>query len=120
MSEKRVLVVEDERAIAVLLAKLVESCGVTVDVARNGREGMDKMQAQKPDLLLLDLIMPVMSGEQVLDAMEGDPDLCGVPVVIITTKQPDHDHPTMLLQWIRKPFEPAEVKRVIMDLLGLT
>jgi CheY-like chemotaxis protein len=117
MTKKTVLVVDDERPILTLLARLVQGVGAKVELAYNGKEALEKMRAQKPDLVLLDLIMPVMSGEEVLTVMETDPQLQDIPVIVISTKAalgPGVERPVTLL---RKPFEPSEVKRLIREKL---
>lgn len=79
---KRVLVVDDEDYVRQLLCRVLASKGYTVDAAADGREGLEKITAVHPDLVLLDLMMPVMDGWQVLDAlaqMEQHP-----PVVIVS------------------------------------
>jgi CheY-like chemotaxis protein len=119
MDKPVVLVVEDERPIATLLATLVEGCGATAAVARNGADALRWMMQRRPDLVLLDLIMPLMSGEEVLRDMRDDPRLADVPVIVITTREmlPDDLAPgTVVLQ---KPFAPTEVKRQVRAALGL-
>jgi CheY-like chemotaxis protein len=113
-----VLVVDDERPIAALLARLVEECGAEAQVAHNGGEALRHMVERRPDLVLLDLIMPVMSGEEVLQAMSEDAALADVPVIVITTKEMIEDtraHPRAFLQ---KPFTPAEVKQMVREALS--
>lgn len=117
MSEKRVLIVEDERPIASLLAKLVERCGVQAETAHDGKEGLEKLRANKPDLLLLDLIMPIMSGEEVLRELQADPELASLPVIVISTKQPNMDEYLQVLYWVQKPFQPSQVKQLVCELL---
>lgn len=76
------------------------------------------MQADRPDLVLLDLILPVITGEQVLKTMRAAPELSDIPVVIITTKEePDLETPYGL-PYTRKPFEPAQVQQIMEELLN--
>lgn len=120
MSQKTVLVVDDERPITTLLARLAQSCGARTEIAYNGKEALEKIRQQRPDLVLLDLIMPVMSGEEVLAVLETDPELQSLPVIVVSTKAalgPGVERDVPLLQ---KPFEPAEVKRLIREALGAT
>ncbi|MBU0607119.1 MAG: response regulator [Armatimonadetes bacterium] len=114
-----VLIVEDERPIATLLAKLVEGCGVETAITHNGAEALRWMMLRRPDLVLLDLIMPVMSGEDVLSEMRQDPRLAGVPVIVITTKDMMPDSPPLNADLLQKPFAPAEVKQRIRAMLKL-
>ncbi len=114
-----VLIVEDERPIATLLAKLVEGCGVETAIAHNGAEALRWMMLRRPDLVLLDLIMPVMSGEDVLGEMRQNPRLADVPVIVITTKDMMPDSPPLDAELLQKPFAPAEVKQRIRAMLKL-
>ena len=113
-----VLVVEDERPIASLLARLVEECGAEVQIAYNGGDALRRMVQQRPDLVLLDLIMPLMSGEEVLQTMHEDAELKDVPVIVISTKEMMDDTAVRPAAFVQKPFEPSEVKRLVRELLG--
>jgi CheY-like chemotaxis protein len=117
MNEKLVLVVEDHHPNARLLALLAERCGVGVQIADNGAEALLKMKAQRPDLILLDLMMPIMTGDELLEVMWADPELSTIPVVIFTTEQEPSWSKLYGLPCIRKPFEPAQVQQVIEQLL---
>lgn len=119
IEDKLVLVVEDEHANATLLALIVERCGLKVEVARDGVEALAMMRQSKPDLVLLDLILPVMRGEEVLDAMGADPVLREVPVLVITTMGGHGDPDECPLPHIRKPFRTPEVRRLVLEALGL-
>ncbi|MEN6302349.1 MAG: response regulator [Armatimonadia bacterium] len=119
MDKKLVLVVEDERTIATLLAHLVRSCGVRVEVAHHGKKALEMMRAQKPDLVLLDLIMPIMSGPELLATMDVEPDLKDVPVVVISTAEEPGEAVEREVRHLRKPFEPSEVKQVVREMLGM-
>lgn len=118
MTRKTVLVVDDERPILSLLARLVQGVGAKVELAYNGKEALEKMRANKPDLVLLDLIMPVMSGEEVLTVMETDPELQDIPVIVISTKAAVGPGVEREVPLLRKPFEPSEVKRLIRETLA--
>jgi CheY-like chemotaxis protein len=119
MSQKTVLIVDDERPIVTLLSRLAQGCGAHAEIAYNGKEALEKMRANPPDLVLLDLIMPIMSGEEVLAIMETDPALRDIPVVVISTKAALGPGVERQVPLMRKPFEPAEVKSVIRKYLAL-
>ena len=118
MAEKAVLVVEDEPSNARLLALLVARCGFRVEVAHDGREALAMLRAQDFDLVLLDLLMPVMRGEELLGIMKTDARLRSVPVLIITTMGGSGDPDECPLPHIRKPFRTAEVQQAIAEVLG--
>lgn len=119
MAQPVVLVVEDERPIALLLAKLVEGCGAEAVVAHNGGEAVRLMLERRPDLVLLDLIMPIMSGEDVLQDMQDSERLADVPVVIISTKEMMPETLPSHIRYLQKPFVPADVRQLVRELLHL-
>jgi CheY-like chemotaxis protein len=118
MADKLVLAVDDERPIAMLLAMLAEECGVRAEVAHDGKRALEMIRAHRPDLVLLDLIMPVMSGNEVLAIMEADPDLRDVPVIVISASTKPIRGVTREVPRLRKPFEFDEVRRLIQETLG--
>jgi CheY-like chemotaxis protein len=84
-SNHRVLVVEDDDEARVVLGELLESRGYVVAAAANGREALARLQVSvRPDVILLDLWMPVMDGWQLMDALANDPKLSRIPIVIMT------------------------------------
>ena len=81
-----VLVVDDEPLIAMALEAALEDAGYGVSTAANGRQGLERLaEAPRPDLVLLDMMMPVMNGPAMLAAMAADPDLAGIPVVVLSS-----------------------------------
>ncbi|ARJ68052.1 serine/threonine protein phosphatase [Magnetospirillum sp. ME-1] len=81
----RVLVVEDNEMNRVFACAVLESMGLlNVECARNGREGLDKVAAFDPDIVLLDLMMPVMNGEEFLVALRADPRYRALPVLVLS------------------------------------
>lgn len=81
---KTVLIAEDEQSMQRALKNKLEHAGYAVLTADDGDEALEAMRGAKPDLVLLDLIMPKMDGISVLRQMKGDDALRGVPVVILT------------------------------------
>ena len=80
-----VLVVDDEDDVRETLRDLVEMCGCSAIVAANGAEALELLSHNRPCMIVLDLLMPVMNGEQMLEAMRSKPALAQVPVVISTS-----------------------------------
>lgn len=78
---KKILVVEDEKPLSIALTKKLKKEGFEVDVAGNGEEGLSKFNQFKPDLILLDIVMPVMDGLTMLEKLRETSD---VPVIILT------------------------------------
>jgi CheY-like chemotaxis protein len=81
---KRVLVVEDDDDIRSALAELLESEGYEVTSAADGRQGIERALARPPDVILLDLMMPVMNGWEFREEQKRDPTIAGVPVVVVS------------------------------------
>ncbi|HET7024406.1 MAG TPA: response regulator [Gemmatimonadales bacterium] len=82
----RVLVVEDDPPTAELVRRTLETEGWTVELARNGREGLARFDAAAPSLILLDLMMPEMNGFDFLEALRAPPRASDAPVIVVTAK----------------------------------
>lgn len=80
----KVLVVEDEADIREAMAEAIAEDGFTVSTAENGQEGLEKALAEHPDLILLDLKMPIMDGQQVLEKLRADPWGSNCKVIVMT------------------------------------
>lgn len=85
MSEgKEVLIVDDSEENVAYMSEILEDLGHSYRVARNGKEGMQALQEKRPDLVLLDVMMPRKSGIKVFQDMKKDPELAKIPVIIVT------------------------------------
>jgi two-component system alkaline phosphatase synthesis response regulator PhoP len=82
----KVLVVEDDPSVRGLLHTLLTGEGYEVATASDGLAGLVKASSAKPDLMLLDLMMPDLGGVRVLEELRGDPALADVPVIVVTGK----------------------------------
>jgi two-component system, OmpR family, phosphate regulon response regulator PhoB len=112
-SPARILVVEDERDIAALVAYHLTKEGYRVRTAEGGQEALESAAAEKPDLVLLDLMLPGLSGYEVLQEMRRRPDMVDVPVVVLTARRDEADR-VMGLElgaddYVTKPFSPREL-----------
>ena len=116
-----VLVVEDDRNIADLLQMYLEKEGYAVTVAADGGKGLEKFRAIRPDLVLLDVMMPVMDGWAVCKAIRAESQ---TPVIMLTAKSQLEDKVTGLKSgaddYITKPFEMREVLARIEAVLRRT
>ena len=90
-----ILVVEDDDELRQTLADLLADEGYHVVCASNGREGLDALAAVQASLVLLDLVMPEMSGQDVYAAMQADPRLADIPVIVCTS-DPSRTPPGLL------------------------
>jgi two-component system, OmpR family, phosphate regulon response regulator PhoB len=113
---KRILVVEDEEAVRELEKFILEQHGYEVMEARDGLEGLTKAEFRKPDLILLDLMMPDVSGGRMFDEMKQHPATADIPIVVVTGKPDAHqmfDDEIGPDNVIMKPFEAASlIKRI--------
>ena len=110
----KILMVEDEEIIIDLLQRKLIQEGYDVTVARDGEEGLKKMKEEKPNLVLLDIIMPKKNGLEVLEAMQKNKDLKKIPVIVISNSgQPvelDKARELGAKDWlIKTEFDPQEV-----------
>jgi CheY-like chemotaxis protein len=81
---RMVLVVDDEPHVVAYLEMLLQDQGYQTMSAADGREGLEKVRAHKPDLICLDITMPEESGVRMYRNLREDPDLAGIPVVVVT------------------------------------
>lgn len=80
-----VLIVDDDELIRDTLRELVEMTGCTALLASNGRDALKVMASRRPCLVILDLLMPVMTGSELIEEMRKEPALSGIPVVVSTS-----------------------------------
>jgi CheY-like chemotaxis protein len=116
---KTILIVDDEFSIVETLGEIVSLEGYAFAGAANGREAMAALQAQRPALVVLDYMMPLMDGLQVLAAIRADPALAALPVIIMTAAP--LGIPAAKKRWddlLLKPFDTAQLLRAIQDLIG--
>ena len=111
---QKILLVEDEEIMISLLQKKLANEGYEVSVARDGEEGLKMIRELKPDLVLLDIVMPKLDGFGVLEAMRKEDDLKNIPVIVISNSgQPvDIERATELGardHLIKTEFDPKEV-----------
>lgn len=83
-SQTKILIVEDEEILLTALSEELKQEGFQVVGAKDGIEGVEKAQSDKPDLILLDLVMPRLDGIGALKQMKGNPEIKDIPVVILT------------------------------------
>lgn len=120
---KKILLVEDEEIVIDLLQRKLTSEGYKVLVAKDGEEGLKMMKEAKPDLVLLDIIMPKKGGFEVMEEMQEDPELKKIPVVIISNSgQPvelDRAKELGAKDWlIKTQFDPQEVIVKVVRQIG--
>jgi DNA-binding response OmpR family regulator len=110
---RSILIVEDEREIRDLLVHYLRKEGFQPLVAQDGEEGLSRARAEKPDLILLDILLPKMDGLELLRKVRADRDIARTPVAMLTAKGDETDRIVGLElgadDYIPKPFSPREV-----------
>ena len=125
MSEikKKVVCVEDEPEIIDLIRLILGRKGFDLTGATGGLEGLETIRRVKPDLVLLDLMMPDMDGWEVYQQMKADPDLKNIPVIVVTAKAQSIDkilglHIAKVDDYVTKPFGPQELLQSVERVLS--
>lgn len=118
-----ILCIEDEADMIDLIRWILERQGYAVRGALGGKEGLRQMQEKRPDLVLLDIMMPEMDGWEVYREMKASPDLQGIPVIVVTAKAQSIDkvlglHIAKVDDYITKPFGPHELVQAVEKVLG--
>ncbi|GBE15474.1 alkaline phosphatase synthesis transcriptional regulatory protein PhoP [bacterium BMS3Abin14] len=110
---KTVLVAEDKASLTKMLQFLFLSRGLNVQIAFNGEEALAKARDLRPDLILLDIMMPKMDGFEVLEKLQEREDTAAIPVIMLTARKSREDmtRATKLgaVEYITKPFKAVEV-----------
>ncbi|MBI2871455.1 MAG: response regulator [Candidatus Omnitrophica bacterium] len=108
---KKILVVDDEPEIREGILERLKACGFEVVTAENGKKGVEKARTERPDLVLMDLIMPVLDGFQAADTLKKDEATRGIPVIMLTLRAQADDvamaHACGAVDYIVKPYSPA-------------
>ncbi len=119
---QKILVVEDDRSIQSLITYKLKNSGFEVLVAANGAEALDQLRKTSVDLVLADLMMPVMSGKEFLVAVKKDERTKNIPVVILTAKTLENEVIEGLSlgadDYIKKPFSPSELLARVRNVLA--
>jgi len=122
VSKKTIMVVDDNPDIVTILRITLESNGFNVRCAYSGEELFASLEELKPDLILLDIMMPQMDGLEVLARLKGNPATASIPVILLTAKADDEDVQIGYKMgadiYITKPFTGTEVLEAINLVLG--
>ena len=121
--KRRVLCIEDEPEMIDLIRLILERKGFEVLGAVGGQEGLDMVRVEKPDLVLLDLMMPDIDGWEVYRQMKADKELKHIPVVVVTAKAQSIDkvlglHIAKVDDYVTKPFGPGDLLESVDRVLG--
>ncbi len=102
----RILIVDDSPTFLRAASDIIEAEGYEVETARNGKEGVQFAKKVKPDLIIMDIEMPIMSGIKATQELREDPELAGVPVIAMTSNAPESlgDDIKLFDAHLTKPF----------------
>ncbi len=120
--KKKVLIIEDDVFLGDVLVEKLKSENFDAVIARDGKEGFDRISTFKPDLILLDIILPSMNGYEILEAKIKDPAIAQIPVIVISNSgQPVEISRVITLgvkdYLIKAQFDPSEVLAKVKSLL---
>ena len=120
---KKIMIVDDEEGLIELVTAVLEQEGYEVIAAMNGEEALEKLKTVKPDLILLDMMMPGMSGREVCERIRKDPKTKDLKVAFITVAKFSETGRDVLkkmnvLDYITKPFENEDLVVRVKKLVG--
>ena len=120
---KKILLIEDEELMINLLERKLAQEGYEVSIAKDGIEGLEKMKKTKPDIVLLDIVMPRMGGFEVMEEMVKNKELKKIPIIVISNSgQPvelDRAKRLGAKDWlIKTEFDPQEVLEKVIKQIG--
>jgi two-component system alkaline phosphatase synthesis response regulator PhoP/two-component system response regulator VicR len=121
MQSKKIMAVDDERHIVRLIQVNLERAGYQVVTAFDGPDALKKADSERPDLIVLDVMMPKMDGFEVLKRLQANPETREIPIIMLTAKAQDADvfrgWSSGVSAYLTKPFNPLElitfVKRIL-------
>jgi len=120
-----VLIVDDSKIMRTMILKTLQMTGIPMGEifqAGNGREGLEALERNWIDLAIVDINMPVMNGEEMIDHMRGNPEMQDMPVVVVSTEGSETRIARLEekgVVFVHKPFEAETIRDTILDLLKL-
>jgi len=121
-TSSQILVVDDEPDVARIMAINLEFEGYQVRVAYDGRQALEEVAREKPDCILLDIMMPEVDGWEVLRRLKSDPETASIPVIVVTARDTDIDRIKGFsggaVEYITKPFDTQVLKHHVRRVLG--
>ena len=119
---KKILLVDDSNTVLLMERMILSQGRYELCTARNGREGVERARADRPDLILLDVVMPEMNGLDALAAIRADETTRHIPVIMVTTRSESDSMETGYARgcndYVTKPVNSAELLGKIRNLLG--
>jgi len=122
MDQKKVLIVDDELSILVPLKFLLEKNNYRVDLAQSGKDALEKISQSKPDLILLDIMLPDLDGYEIFQMIRENPDWDDIKVIYLSAKNRDVDIAKGLNlgvdAYVTKPFSNSELLEKVQMLIS--
>lgn len=118
----KILIVDDDDMIRMMYQKIFVFSGFDADIAADGEEGVQKAQSVNPDLVLLDVMMPKMTGLQALEKLKANEKTKNIPVVMLTSLDGTQDAESALAKGavkyiVKSEYEPKEVAAMVKEIL---
>ncbi|MCM2551679.1 response regulator [Burkholderia glumae] len=117
---KTILIVDDEFDVLTVWRLLLEQCGYAVFTASNGALALDRIREGKPDLIVTDFMMPVMSGGELCAALANEPDWRAIPIILCSAAADIPPQPNASILYARKPLSFDALLGMVRRQLGET
>ncbi|HBF42697.1 MAG TPA: response regulator [Desulfobacteraceae bacterium] len=120
-----ILIVDDSSVMRAMILKTMRMSGLPLGEtyqASNGQEGLDALKDHWIDLVIVDINMPIMNGEEMIDNMREEPDMCDIPIVVISTEGSETRIERLKgkgASFIRKPFSPETIRDTVKAVTGI-
>lgn len=122
MSKRSILIIDDEPAIALAISARLKAFGYHVDKALSGSAALARLQQYRPDVILLDLRMAGMDGQEVLEILKDDPETDSIPVIMLSAHAGDPERCRAMqsgaFAFLNKPYDPQQLNETIRAALG--
>jgi CheY-like chemotaxis protein len=116
---KTILVVDDEFDLTSTLKAVLEHRGYRTETCSNGREAVESIATKHPDLIMLDVMMPLGNGYEVLDKIRARGETNGTPVVLMNSFPPPDERPVRWQAFLKKPLSIAPLLETVERLIGV-
>ena len=117
---RRILVVDDEYGMAEILSEILTGAGFDTVTASNGAQALERVKDRRPDLVLLDYMMPIMNGPTMFRILRADPENASIPVIMMSAVEESVVRASCpgISGFLRKPFELNALLKVVESVVG--
>jgi DNA-binding response OmpR family regulator len=113
MTQKKILLVDDSNTVLMMYRMALHGASYTLVFARDGQEALDKALAEKPDLIIMDVMMPRLTGVEVCRALRARAETAATPILLVTTRGEPHNveagYTAGCTEYMTKPFQSFEL-----------